>query len=195
MNTNTHSAVLDPIDVHEAIKAAHLAAYTSVSLFGEHHRFKDGSRFCEPESTVVDTGKVFTHGIFNNTLDFIPLSKILVDGKLTTQCKSAMGQVSVADIRQLVKQNFTKNKDWRIGDVRVSVNAFLEPILQFLDQHDEEMEAFAGIYDNKLMYSDVLGLVIVSKQSVIGQRMTWEITIDDADLVPPLSVRGLFGRK
>lgn len=180
--------------VHEAVLAAHIAAHSAVSLFGEHHKLKDGKSYIDPEP-LVKHGTTITHGIFGNSLDFIPLSAMLVGGKLSTKCKGSMKKVTVGEIQQLMKKCGIVDKDWRIGNVRVSVKKFMEPILKYLTQHAEQVEAFAVIYENKLTYTDVFGLVVVSKPGgAIGENMTWEITIDNVDLTEPLSVRGMFCR-
>lgn len=180
-------------DIHEAVLAAHVVAHAAVSLFGEHHKLREGKNYIDPEP-LVKNGTTITHGVFGNYLDFVPLSAMLVGKKLNTNCKGAMEKVGVDEIRQLMKKCSIAGKDWRIGNVRVSVKKFMEPILKYLVQHSDQVEAFAGIYQNKLTYTDVFGLVIMSKSGPTGEGMTWEITIDNIDLVEPLSVKGMFCR-
>lgn len=181
-------------DIHEAILAAHTVAYKAVSLFGEHHKLKDGRHYTEPEPTV-SCGRPITHGVFNNSLDFISLSTLVVGARLNTQCRCSMKETNVSEIRKLLNKGFVANKDWRIGDVRVSVKSFMEPILAFLNRYKEQVEVYVGLYENKATYTEVLGLVITSKHNRLADRLTWEITIADADLIFPLSVSGLFCRK
>ena len=180
-------------DIHEAVLAAHAVAYSTASLFKGHHTVKDGNRYINPEP-AISHGNPIIHGIFSNTLDFISLSSLVVGGKMDTQCKNSMKVMSVTDIRKFLIQGFTAKKDWRVGDVRVSVRSFMEPILAFLKQYADQMEVYVNIYDNKLTYTDVFGLVIVSKRATGAPNLVWEITIDDAYLVPPLSTSGLFCR-
>lgn len=180
-------------DIHEAVLAAHTAAFNAASLFGEHHKLKDGKRYNDP-APEISTGRPVVHGVIGRSLDFIPLSTLVVGAKLKTQCQCAMKPANVGEIRKLMNKSFFSNKDWRVGEVRVSVMSFMEKILGFLSRYGNQMEAYVAIYDNKDKYTDVFGLVIMSKSTDCHDRLTWEITIDDAELVPPLSIRGLFCR-
>ena len=181
-------------DIHEAVMAAHATAYQAVSLFGEHHKLKNGKLYDEPEPKV-SFGTPVIHGVFSNTLDFISLSTLVVGARLRTNCKCAMKEMGVQDIRSALNKTSMSGRDWRIGDVRVTVKNFMKPIFEFLQKHADQVEAYVCTYHNEVLYTDVFGLVIMSKHDSPADRLTWEITIDDADLVPPLSVRGLFGRK
>ena len=180
------------IDNHEANLAAHTVAYKAAALFKEHHKLKDGKRYNDPEP-IVSTGRPVVHGVIGSTLDFIPLSTLIVGGKLNTKCKGTMKQMTVADIRKLLNTSFTASKDWRVGDTRVSVEKFMNPILEFLFSYRNQVEAYVSIYQDEDTSTDVFGLIIISKNGGFDQ-LAWEISINDKDLVAPISLRGLFCR-
>lgn len=183
----------DRADILDAIIAAHKVAYETASLFGEYHKLKDGKRYNDPELIVSYKNPVI-HGFFGSSLDFISLSALVVGSKLNTRCKCVMNEMSISDIRKLFNKSFAVNKDWRVGDVRVSVKKFMEPIFEFLTNYKDQVEVYTSLYENAATYTDVLGLVIISKNKIKSDKLIWEITIDNADLVNPLSLHGLFCR-
>jgi hypothetical protein len=178
---------------HEAILAAHTVAYATAALFKEHHKLKNGKQFIDPEP-IVSHGIPIVHGIFGSSLDFVQLSSLVVGGKLNTQCQSPMTVTNVVEIRKFLTKDFPAKKDFRVKNTRVSVKNFMEPILEYLKRYAAVIEVYSCIYDNKLTYTNVYGLIIVTKSVIGGGNLIWEVSIDDADLIAPLSTRGMFCR-
>lgn len=161
---------------------AHRAAYAAGSMFLEKHDFKQGR---------TDGGLYITHGYLNAEEEMVPLTKLVVGAKLRN--KQALQHVSARKVANLLCQSFVGNNMWTTADIDVSVKRFMEPINAFLIKHEEHLDVFAGIYENKLTSTNVFGIYIMLKDvEKDEQRLNWEITIDHHDLVAPNSMHSVF---
>jgi hypothetical protein len=151
-------------------------------MFLEKHDFNQGR---------VGNGFYMIHGYENEEEDFIPLSKLVVGSRLRE--KNPLPQVGALSINRLLKQSFVGNQCWETGDIQVPVKRFMESITKFIAQYEEHLDVFAGIYENKLTSTNVLGIYITLKDiDDDTKRLSWEITIDDNDLVEAMTLQNLF---
>ena len=169
----------------EISTAAHRAAYAAAAMFLEKHDFQQGR--------VSGTDGLFIkHGYMEDANDeMTPIMKLVVGARLRN--KHTLPQVGTLSINRLVRQSFAGSQAWIADDVQVSVKRFIEPITQFLAQYEEHLDVFAGIYENKFTNTNVLGIFIMLKNMEDeDKRLSWEITIDNADLADVSNVKHLF---
>jgi hypothetical protein len=154
-------------------------------MFLEKHDFKQGR--------IVGTEGLFIkHGYKEDGEDdMVPLMQLVVGARLRN--KHVLPQVGTLSISRLIRQSFAGSQAWVANDVQVSVKRFIEPITQFLTQYEEHVDVFAGIYENKFTNTNVLGIFIMLKDMEDeDKRLSWEITIDNADLADVSNVKHLF---
>lgn len=169
----------------EISTAAHRAAYAAASMFLEKHDFQQGR--------VAGTDGLFIkHGYLEEGEDdMIPIMKLVVGAKLRN--KHTLPLVGTLSINRLIRQSFVGSQAWIADDVQVSVKRFIEPINRFLMEYEEHVEVYAGIYENKFTNTNVLGIFIMLKNNEGEEkRLSWEITIDNADLADVSNVKHLF---
>lgn len=160
-------------------KEAHQAAYAAVALFGDLHKFKLG--FADAKRTCAST----INGYYNYLSDFVPLSEMVV-GKAIKN-REPLRATRATAVERMVKQSFVGGKAWANGEVSVLTKDFMQPIAAFLNKWVDHLEVYAGIYENELTGTNVFGIYVKLKDAAGADHLTWEITIDDVDLVKPMT--------
>lgn len=157
---------------------AHKVVYSTFNtLFNERYTFKQAR--CTRSG---EQGIYILNGHMNNLGDFIPVSDMVVGAKLYN--KEALPHVNPLSVADLFKQSFASAKAYVTDDCYVETKQLMEPITKFLAKYAECLDVFAGVYQNKKTYSRVFGVVVLLKDVVGEQRLSWELTIDDVDLEP-----------
>lgn len=157
----------------EIYHEAHGVAYKAGTMFLEKHHIRQRS---------VGEGFVIKHGYKLDNDDVVPIMELVTGAKLRN--KYALPLVGNLSIMRLLRQTFVGNQAWLADDVQVSVKRLIEPIAEFITKHNEHLEVFAGVYENKYTHTNVLGIYITLKNvKKEKDSMAWEITIDDGDLV------------
>jgi hypothetical protein len=164
--------------------AAHHATYQAFSnLFLDKHDFIQGR--------LKAGGMFITHGYKTEDDDVVPISTLVVGGKLIE--KHRYRQVGALSIARTLRQSFVGNQVYLADDVQVPVKKLMEHVTRFLMDYEQQVDVFAGIYENKLTNTNVLGIYIMIKDvDEDSKRLAWEITIDDHDLRDELSAASLF---
>lgn len=164
--------------------AAHHAAYQAFkNLFLDKHDFIQGR-------TGDGKGLYITHGYKTDDDDVVPISTLVVGAKLRE--KHTLRQVGALSINRMIRQSFVGSQVYLADDVQVPVKKLMEHVSRFLMDYEQHLDVFAGIYENKLTSTNVLGIYIMIKNVEDSNRFAWEITIDDHDLVDEVSEASLF---
>lgn len=173
MTTITTAPKLLTKVAQEIYREAHHIAYKVGTMFLEKHHIRQCS---------VESGFSIKHGYKLDNDDVVPIMELVTGAKLRN--KHALPIVGNLSIMRLLRQTFVGNQAWLADDVQVSVKRLIEPIAEFVAKHNEHLEVFAGVYENKYSHTNVLGIYITLKNvKKEKDSMAWEITIDDGDLV------------
>lgn len=174
MTTIANRLLATPTPIARQIYSdAHHVAYAAASMFLEKHHIRQKR---------VEEGMAIKHSYKLDNDDVVPIMELVSGAKLRN--KHALPLVGNLSIARLLRQSFVSNQAWLADDVQVSVRRLMEPVIEFITKHSEYLEVFAGIYENQYSHTNVLGIYITLKSvKKEKDRMAWEITIDDGDLV------------
>lgn len=137
-----------------------------------------------------DSGFSIVHGYKKDFDTVIPVCEIVVGARIHN--KHSLPAISVLGINRLLKQTFPNKKAWASESKFVDTKKIVEGIANLVAANSKHLEVFAGIYQNKFTYSNVFGLVVLLKDVVGEQRLSFELTIDDIDLVEASEINRLF---
>ncbi|BAW18993.1 hypothetical protein [Ralstonia phage RP31] len=172
--------VLSRVTAKKICQEAQHVAYMASLLFKEHHKFELG---------YADAKKInprTINGYQNYLADFVPLSDMVLGKALKN--KEPLRAIRHTAVERMIRQSFVGGKAWANGDVQVTTKDFMRPILDFLAKWGERLETYAGIYENKFTGTNVFGIYVKLVGDDGFDHLSWEITIDDVDLVKPMAM-------
>lgn len=167
-----------PLDIATLTELARETSLEAMVWFGKQLECKQNGVFSNTAQFPV--GSEVIHGFFDRELDFIPVSTMVIGGRIKN--RNVLIPIKPECIREYSDQTFVRDKAWILREHRVKTSDVIFPVAQFAKKYKDEVEVFAAVHEHEHRHTQVLCFVIMLKRAKGENRLMWQISIDDAHL-------------